>query len=70
MRGSLGRLFSCSEAKRGPEPRRPEAKKGGGEVEDVEEVESERVVLGSTWGSMLAVDDDILFCGGGRESGL
>lgn len=47
MRGSLGRLVSCSEAKRGPEPRRPEAKKPEG-LDEVDEVESERVVLGFT----------------------
>lgn len=44
--GSLGRLFSWSEAKRGPEPRRPDLVGETGEVtEESEETELERSVL-------------------------
>lgn len=44
--GSLGLLFSWSEANRGPEPRRPEVVGETGEVaEDSEETELERCVL-------------------------
>lgn len=41
--GSLGRLFSWREAKRGPEPRRPDLVGETGEVaDDSEETELER----------------------------
>lgn len=44
--GSLGLLFSCREAKRGLEPRRPKIEDDVGEpTEEAEETESERVVL-------------------------
>lgn len=59
--GSLGRLFSWSEAKRGPEPRRPDLVGDTGEVtEESEETELERSVL-----SMVAecTSIDTICCG-------
>lgn len=53
----MGRLFSCSEAKRGPEPRRPDLVGETGEVtEESEETELERSVL-----SIVKVCTDIVF---------
>lgn len=61
----MGLFASCSDAKRGPEPRRPEIVVGddGEPTDEAEETESERVVLISIFGASILSSGVIVFCG-------